>query len=140
MKALRVAECALVDLVDQHRNTADGLHLASLAGAWNVIAFGFGGLRHADGKLSLSPQLPAALDHIRFGFHYRGRRIEVTIRPGEACYELLGGEPLTISHHGDDVELTDDGLTLPIPEAPSLERPDQPAGRAPRRSTQHELD
>jgi trehalose/maltose hydrolase-like predicted phosphorylase len=38
-------EAALVDLRDLHANTRDGLHMASLAGAWSAIVEGFGGLR-----------------------------------------------------------------------------------------------
>ena len=40
-------EAALVDLRDLHANTRDGLHMASLAGAWSTIVEGFGGLRES---------------------------------------------------------------------------------------------
>ena len=51
-------EAALIDLRDLHHNTRDGLHMASLAGAWTALVAGFGGLRDDDGVLSLDPQLP----------------------------------------------------------------------------------
>ena len=38
-------EAALIDLRDLHHNTGDGLHIASLAGAWIALVAGFGGLR-----------------------------------------------------------------------------------------------
>ena len=38
-------EAALIDLHDLHQNTGDGLHIASLAGAWIALVSGFGGLR-----------------------------------------------------------------------------------------------
>ncbi len=38
------AEAALIDLRDLHHNTRDGLHMASLAGAWIALVAGFGGL------------------------------------------------------------------------------------------------
>ena len=38
-------EAALLDLGDIHHNTKDGLHLASLAGAWIAAVAGFGGMR-----------------------------------------------------------------------------------------------
>ena len=42
-------ETAFIDLRDLAGNTADGLHLASLAGAWLVAVAGFGGMRdHGD--------------------------------------------------------------------------------------------
>jgi len=40
-----LAESALVDLHDLKRNSRDGLHLASLAGAWSALVAGFGGMR-----------------------------------------------------------------------------------------------
>src|SRR3546814_12218277 len=40
-----LAEAALVDLHNLARNTGDGLHMASLAGAWSALVAGFGGMR-----------------------------------------------------------------------------------------------
>ena len=48
-------EAALIDLRDLHSNTRDGLHMASLAGAWMAIVNGFGGLRDDEGILALDP-------------------------------------------------------------------------------------
>src|SRR5699024_11204539 len=35
-----------VDLANLHRNTADGVHIASAGGVWNALVHGFGGMRH----------------------------------------------------------------------------------------------
>jgi alpha,alpha-trehalose phosphorylase len=40
-----VGEAALIDLQDIHQNSRDGLHIASLAGAWIALVAGFGGMR-----------------------------------------------------------------------------------------------
>jgi alpha,alpha-trehalose phosphorylase len=51
-----------------------------------------------------------------------------------ARYSLLGGDPLDVAHHGDNVTLTpDEPVTRPIPKPPSREAPAQPPGRAPAR-------
>ena len=42
-------EAALLDLHDLHQNTRDGLHIASLAGAWIAAVAGFGGMRDHGG-------------------------------------------------------------------------------------------
>jgi alpha,alpha-trehalose phosphorylase len=34
-----------VDLADLHGNTSDGVHVASTGGVWNILAYGFGGMR-----------------------------------------------------------------------------------------------
>ncbi len=40
-----LAEAAFMDLQDREHNTKDGLHIASLAGAWTALVGGFGGMR-----------------------------------------------------------------------------------------------
>src|SRR5205823_14868873 len=44
-----LSEAALMDLDDLEHNTRDGLHIASLAGAWTALVAGFGGMRLHDG-------------------------------------------------------------------------------------------
>ena len=55
-------EAALMDLDDLEHNTRDGLHIASLAGAWIAAVAGFGGMRDHGGQLSFAPRLPGAAD------------------------------------------------------------------------------
>ena len=60
------AEAALVDIADLKENTKDGLHIASLAGAWSAVVNGFGGMRDNEGRLSFAPRLPPALTRLSF--------------------------------------------------------------------------
>jgi alpha,alpha-trehalose phosphorylase len=98
-------ETALVDLWDLAGNTADGLHLASLSGAWLVAVAGFGGMRDHGRTLAFAPRLPEPLTGISFRLMYRGRRIRVDIGAGYAYYELLGGEAIELYHHGESFTL-----------------------------------
>ena len=50
-----LAEAALMDLRDVEHNTSDGLHMASLAGAWLALVAGFGGLRTGPRLAGLLP-------------------------------------------------------------------------------------
>ncbi len=128
------AEAALMDLGDIHRNTKDGIHLASLAGAWIAAVAGFGGLRDHDGALSFTPRLPSRLTRLTFRVCFDGRRLEVEVSHRRARYTMLEGEPLEITHHGDVVTVAADRpVSRPIPEPPKLEDPKQPHGRAPTR-------
>jgi alpha,alpha-trehalose phosphorylase len=126
-------ETALVDLRDLAGNTADGLHLASLAGAWLVAVAGFGGMRDYGETLAFAPRLPAELARLCVRLVYRGRRLRIEISPGEARYELLAGEPLELLHHGEPFTL-EAGLpqarTCPVaaPVPPSV---GPPPGRDP---------
>ncbi len=123
-------ETAFVDLHDLAGNTGDGLHLASLAGAWLVAVAGFGGLRDHGDALAFAPRLPASLTGLSFRLLYRGRRLRVDIRPDAVRYELVAGEALDIEHDGEILSLAPDSpQTRPTVAPPQRERPAQPAGR-----------
>jgi len=129
-----LGQAALMDLDDFEHNTRDGVHIASLAGAWLAAVAGFGGMRDHDGALSFAPRLPEALTRLTFRLCFRGRRLRVEIEHGQAIYSLLDGAPLEITHHGEAATVTGERpLTCPIPPRPAREAPSQPPGRAPAR-------
>ena len=126
-----LAEAAFMDLQDREHNTKDGLHIASLAGAWTALVGGFGGMRaHADG-LVFNPQLPPGLAGVCFRMRYRGRIIQVNVRHEGAIYSLISGEPLPITHHGQQLIVGEDDKLMPLPVPPVLPTPMQPPGRVP---------
>ncbi|MDP8953452.1 MAG: family 65 glycosyl hydrolase [Actinomycetota bacterium] len=122
-------ETALVDLRDIAGNTADGLHLASLAGAWLVAVAGFGGLRDHGDTLAFSPRLPPRITRMCIRLLYRGRRLRIDVGPGTTRYEVLSGEPLELMHFGAPVTVAPGRATdLACPEevpASSVEPPPQ---------------
>jgi alpha,alpha-trehalose phosphorylase len=123
-------EAALVDLRDLAGNTADGLHIASLAGTWLAAVAGFGGLRDHSGALAFSPRVPLALDRMCFGVLFRGRTLRVELTAGKARYEMLDGDPLDLHHHGEPITLTTEApLILPCPEPPPCSDVGPPTGR-----------
>ncbi len=123
-------EAARMDLDDLERNTRDGVHIASLAGVWIAAVAGFGGLRDHDQQLSFKPRLPVAISRITFRITFRGSRLKVTIEPHQATYQLLDGDPIEISHHGESLTVKRRKVR-PIPPAPKLDPPTQPPGREP---------
>ncbi len=128
-------EAAFVDLRDLHANTRDGLHMASLAGAWSALVEGFGGLRERDEMLALDPRLPDGLDRLAFRLRWRDVRLHVeatheqvvlTLRdgPDASLRLLLAGEPVEVRAGAPVVR--------PLERrAPLLPRPPQPPGREP---------
>ncbi len=127
-----LGEAALMDLRDLEHNTRDGVHIASLAGAWVALVAGFGGLRHTDGTVSFAPRLPDGLTRLAFTIRIRGRRLHVEVTQQAARYVLADGEPLEILHHGSSVKLlADKPQSHAIPAVPSRPRPSQPPGREP---------
>jgi alpha,alpha-trehalose phosphorylase len=134
-------ETALIDLTDRAGNTNDGLHLASLAGAWLATVAGFGGLRDHEGRLAFSPCLPEALSRVQFRLLFRGRRVAVEIVPDSVRYSLVG-EPLTVHHDGEALELSEaEPVTRPLrarPPATAVAPP--PRREASRRGVGAEAD
>ena len=128
-----LGETAFIDLRDLAFNTKDGVHLAALAGSWLVAVAGFGGMRDHGETLTFAPRLPARLTRLSFRLIYRGRRLRVMVAGAEAQYELLDGEPLTVEHHGEPVELSTVGevVSRALQPARVRARPAQPAGREP---------
>ncbi len=134
------AEAALADLHDLYHNVPQGLHIASLAGAWIAAVAGFGGMRDHDGTLSFAPRLPPELSGLEFRMCFAGSRICVTIRRDEVTYQLFRGEPVHTSHHGKPITLAEGNpVTLPIPPPPQNPPTHQPAGRAPTRRRPHPM-
>jgi alpha,alpha-trehalose phosphorylase len=130
-------EAALIDLRDLHDNTEDGLHMASLAGAWTALVAGFGGLRDDEGILVLDPHLPEGIDRLCFRLRWRDFRVTVDAGHDEVTYTLRDGPhtSLVIMHAGEKLELTTTSpSTVPVrPITAMLPPPKQPPGREPMR-------
>jgi alpha,alpha-trehalose phosphorylase len=127
-------EATLIDLDNFEHNTRDGLHIASLAGAWIVAVAGFGGMRDHDGSLTFAPRLPERLNRLAFRLCFRGRRLKVEVESDQARYSLLEGAPLELTHHGQTISVfARKPVTRAIPPPPAREAPKQPPGRAPAR-------
>jgi alpha,alpha-trehalose phosphorylase len=130
-------EAALMDLGDLEHNTRDGVHIASLAGAWIAAVAGFGGMRDHDGKLAFTPRLPARLDRLAFRLLFRGRLLKIEVNKANATYTVVRGAALEVEHHGRMINVPpNEPTTLAIPPAIARPMPSQPHGRAPvRRGT-----
>ena len=127
-----ICEAAFMDLHDLGGNTRDGLHMASLAGAWIALVEGLGGMRD-EVNLCFPPQLPDGLHRLAFGLVRGASRLRVEVFTDRTRYELVDGdEPLQISHHGELVRLSPgETIERSQPRPPVLERPVQPPGREP---------
>jgi alpha,alpha-trehalose phosphorylase len=126
-----LAEAALMDLQDREHNTRDGLHIASLAGAWTALVSGFGGMRCERDGLTFRPQLPPGIAGLSFRLRFRGRILHVSVRGGAAAYTLLSGPPLAVTHYGELITVGSDPVSREIPAVTPPPEPSQPAGREP---------
>ena len=107
-KAIRYGMAALLmDLADVGGNVKDGCHIASMAGTWMMLTYGFGGMRDDDGTLSFWPRrAPQDNAVLRFPVTYRGQMLEIEIALDKVEYALREGERVVIRHETEDIELT----------------------------------
>jgi alpha,alpha-trehalose phosphorylase len=126
------AEAAFMDLRDLEHNTRDGVHIASLAGAWIAAVAGFGGMRDHDGELTFKPRLPPLLERLAFRVLFRGRRLKVDVTKRNATYTLLDGQPLRVGHYGKAITVSSKAqVTEAIPSRVEPPAASQPPGREP---------
>ena len=98
-------DAVMVDLADIGGNVVDGVHIASMGGAWMAMVYGFAGLRDYGGEISFRPRLPEAFGRLRFRLQVRGQRLEVAMDHQGTTYTLLDGSGLAIAHDGEELTL-----------------------------------
>ena len=103
----------LMDLGNVAGNASDGVHIASAAGVWSSLVFGFGGVRDFDGHLSFTPRLPRAWNELAFSLRFRGRQIRIRLTHDEENYLIDEGTPLEITIRGEP-HLLSPGTTVTI--------------------------
>jgi alpha,alpha-trehalose phosphorylase len=99
--ACRYLEVAmLMDLGDVAGNVSDGVHIASAAGAWMALVFGFGGVRDFDGRLTLDPHLPQRFRSLGFSLRFHDRQLRVRLGHQDEEYRLEEGDDLDVTIRG----------------------------------------
>lgn len=68
-----------IDAGENMKTSDAGIHAASLAGIWQSVVFGFGGVRMLHGKLRICPLLPEQWKKLDFTFFWQGQRLHVVI-------------------------------------------------------------
>jgi maltose phosphorylase len=101
-----------IDLDNYNRNTAEGIHITSIAAAWMNVVYGYGGMRSDGEKLVFNPTIPAHWQSYSFRISYRGSVVRVSVGQTEARFELLEGRPVSAVFRG--VERTIGGLGLVV--------------------------
>jgi trehalose/maltose hydrolase-like predicted phosphorylase len=99
-----------IDLDDLTGMTGAGLHLATLAGVWQALLFGFAGASVRDGVLSLDPHLPRRWASLTLRFHCLSRRLELRIADNSAV--VTASSPMRFRVPGGDAVSATDRLQL----------------------------
>jgi trehalose/maltose hydrolase-like predicted phosphorylase len=77
LEALRIT--ARLDLDDLTGTTAGGLHLATMGGLWQALAFGFAGIRPRSERLLVDPRLPMEWNALELALRFRGRPLHLRV-------------------------------------------------------------
>ena len=96
----------LMDLADVAGNVSQGVHIASAAGGWMGLVFGFGGVRDFDGRLTFDPHLPQRFRSLGFSLRFHDRQLRVRLAHDVEHFALTEGEPLEIVIRGKPHLLT----------------------------------
>jgi trehalose/maltose hydrolase-like predicted phosphorylase len=105
LKLFRMA--SRLDLDDVTGTTAAGIHLATMGGVWQALAYGFLGLRPQGDVLEIDPCLPADWKSLTMRLRFRGSVIEVHARHDDVW--VTSDEPVSIRIAGGAVQ-TSNGL------------------------------
>jgi alpha,alpha-trehalose phosphorylase len=129
-----LGEAALMDLRDLEHNVRDGVHMASLAGAWLAVVQGFGCMRHHGDWLGFSPRLPPGIRRVTFRVTFLQRHIRVSFDHRRVTYTLERGDALSFHHHDEEIRIArGKPVRRSLARLKPLPEPTQPAGRAPAR-------
>ena len=97
------------DVADiQGGTTAEGIHVAAMAGSIDLLQRCFTGLETRADRLILNPMWPESLGALRMPIHYRGYRLHLTIigRSVELSIDPTDHPPIDIECHGQVQTLT----------------------------------
>jgi alpha,alpha-trehalose phosphorylase len=119
-------DALFIDLDNTHRNTIDGVHIASTGGIWSSLVCGFAGMRDQGQALHFDPRLPEQWDGLGFRLKIRGRVLDVQLAPDSITLTATPKdpgaelpEPLEISVRGQHVEVGDTPVTVALEPVPA---------------------
>ncbi len=103
-----------IDLDNYNRNTAEGIHMTSIAAAWMNIVYGFGGMRSDGEELVFNPSIPGRWQSYSFQIVYRGAILKVHVTQERAYFQVLEGEPVQAVICGEKRQIDRAGLSIPV--------------------------
>lgn len=68
-----------IDMGENMLSSTEGIHAASLGGIWQVVVFGYGGIRSLAGKLRVEPHLPKEWEELTFGIIWKGNPLTIHV-------------------------------------------------------------
>lgn len=98
-------ETVEMDLENINHNVKDGVHIASMAGSWLYIVYGFLGMQDDDGIIRFNPQLPSQWTSLTVSLRLKGQTIAIKLSENKVEYTLKEGRSMTIQHFNQRITL-----------------------------------
>ena len=95
-----------MDLDNYNRNTNEGLHTTSIAGAWMNIVYGFGGLNSDADILTLAPSIPKGWEKYTFSLCAGESVLKVSVSQKEVTLEVVRGQAITLNLYGQEMTVS----------------------------------
>lgn len=105
-----------MDLDNYNRNTKEGLHTTSLAGAWINIVYGFGGMRSDGELLVFNPSIPKAWEGYSFKIVYKEIVLCVEVNKENLNLKVIGDKSIFIKVYDKKYNIDFYGISLTIPD------------------------
>lgn len=105
-----------MDLDNYNRNTKEGLHTTSLAGAWLNIVYGFGGMRSDGEILKFNPSIPGKWNSYSFRIVYNDVILSINVDKVKLNITVIGDKSVDIEVYDKKYCIDSHGLTIELPE------------------------
>lgn len=103
-----------MDLDDYNRNTREGLHTTSIAGAWMNIVYGFGGLTSDGAVLTLRPSIPEGWTEYSFCIRLGDAVVRVGVNQSTVTLRVIQGERAQLRLYHRDLAVTEIPADYPL--------------------------
>jgi trehalose/maltose hydrolase-like predicted phosphorylase len=108
-----------MDLDDLTGSSAGGLHLATMGGLWQALAFGFAGLRPTGAGLEVDPRLPPSWSRLDLRVRFRGSPVRISAARGHLSIRAELPAPVVVD--GSTFIATRDGIEFERDRGPTWE-------------------
>lgn len=105
-----------MDLDNYNRNTSEGLHTTSLAGAWVNIVYGFGGMRSNGELLSFKPSIPSTWESYNFRILYEEAIVKIKVDKLKVEIRVMNEKIINIEVYDKKYEVGPKGMTIELPD------------------------
>lgn len=98
-----------IDMGENMKSSDHGIHAASIAGIWQSVVYGFGGVRMLHGKLRVCPALPDTWEKVDFAIFWHGQRLHIAAdKENLTIINETGTEIVEVEVYGEKYQIKDE--------------------------------